>query len=124
MSRIVRYTVLAFAGLIAGLPAGAALGRRTFDKGTSMFSDILALGESETLATLQYKESDLPHSRQALLDLLQFINEMEMNDTHGIQKEIELDRGIAYMRLALLEEKAGNTSEAKDYIRKAQESLK
>jgi hypothetical protein len=89
-----------------------------------MFSDILALGESETLASLQYKESDLPHARRALLDLLKLINEMEMNDTHGIQKEIDLDRGIVYMRLALLEERAGNTSEAKDYVLKAQESLK
>jgi len=124
MNRMIRHTLLAFAGLIASLPAGVALGHRSFDKGTEMFSDILALGESETLASLQYKESDLPHARQALLDLVKFINEMEMNGTHGIQKEIDLDRGIAYMRLALLEEKVGNTSEANDYVLKAQESLK
>src|SRR5271154_1287705 len=88
MNRMIRHTLLAFAGLIASLPAGVALGHRSFDKGTEMFSDILALGESETLASLQYKESDLPHARQALLDLVKFINEMEMNGTHGIQKEI------------------------------------
>jgi hypothetical protein len=52
------------------------------------------------------------------------MDEMEANNRHRIQKEMDLDRGIACMRIALLDEKAGNVSEAKDYIRKAQESLK
>ncbi len=124
MSRTIRFTLLALAGLVAGMPIGVAFGHRSFDRGTDMLSAILALGEYETLASLQYKESDLPHARQALLDLLKFMDETEAIDRQGIQKEIDLDRGIAYMRLALLEDKAGNASEAKDYIRKAQESLK
>jgi len=52
------------------------------------------------------------------------MDEMEVNNTGSIQKEMYLDRGVAYMRLALLEEKSGNISGAKDYVQKAQESLK
>jgi len=124
MSRAIRYVPLTVAGLIVGSLVGFGLGHRSFDEGTEMLSDILALGEYETLASLQYKETDTPHARQALLGLLEFMDEMEVNNRGRIQKEMYLDRGVAYMRLALLEEKSGNISGAKDYVQKAQESLK
>lgn len=124
MMPVIRTALLCLAGLVVGLPFGLALGHRSFDKGTEMLSDILALSEYETLASLQYKESDLPHAKQALLDLLKFMDEMETNNGLGIQKEMDLDRSTALMRLALLEERAGNTSEAREYILNARETLK
>lgn len=123
MRRGVRFALLTFAGLILGLPLGLGLGHRAFDKENELFSDVLALSEYETLAGIQYKESDVPHARQALLDLIRFMDEMETNNRLGLQKSMDLDRGMAFMRLAFLEEKAGNPSESAAYIHKAQAVL-
>jgi hypothetical protein len=124
MRRAIRYLLLTIAGMILGLPLGLGLGHRAFDEGNELFSDVLALSEYETLAGIQYKESDVPHARQALLDLLKFMDGMKANNRLGLQKSMSTDRGIAFMRLALLEEKAGNTSESREYVRKAQEAMK
>lgn len=124
MTRLKRFTLLAVGGLVAGVPIGFGLGHRSFSTGLEMFSDVLALGEYETLTTLQYRESNGPQAKQALLDLLKFMDDMEANHKRAIEKQMALDRGIALMRLALLEEKAGNLSEAKDCIKRAQETLK
>jgi hypothetical protein len=123
MKSAIRYVVLILVGLILGMPLGIRLGHRSFDKGIEMFSDVLAWSEYETLAGIQYKESDIPHARQALLDLLKFMDETETKNKLELQRSAELDRGIAYMRLALLEEKAGNPSESTAYIHKAQAVL-
>lgn len=124
MRKAIRYALLTFAGLILGLPIGLGSGHRAFDKGNELFSDILALSEYESLAGMQYKESDAPHATQALLDLIEFMDEMETNNRLGLQKSMDLDRGIAFMRLAFLAEKAGNASEATEYVRKAREAFK
>jgi len=123
MKSAIRYAVLILVGLILGLPLGIRLGHRTFDRGNEMFSEVLALSEYETLAGIQYKESDFPHAKLALQDLIKFMDEMETNNKPELQRSTELDRGIAYMRLAFLEEKAGNASESATYIHKAQAVL-
>lgn len=124
MRWMVRYAVVTGAGLVLGIAVGLGLGHRSFDRGIEVSSDVLALGEYETLASLQYKESDIPHAKQAIVGLLKFMDEMEANNKHGIQREMDLDRAIACMRLALLAEKEGNISDSKNYIAKAQESLR
>jgi hypothetical protein len=60
----------------------------------------------------------------ALLDLLKFMDRMEANGRDEIQRTIDLDRGVTYMRLALLEEKASNTEQAQEDVSRAQESMK
>jgi hypothetical protein len=87
-------------------------------------SQWVALSQYESLALLQYEQSDLPHARQALLDVLKFLDETEASNRVGEQKSIDGDRGLTYMRLALLEEKANNGDRSQDYIRKAQASFK
>jgi hypothetical protein len=124
MSRLKHLTLLVLGGLVVGVPIGFVLGHRSFSTGLEAFSDILALGEYETLTSLQYRESSGLLAKQALLDLLKFMDGMEANDRRAIEKERNLDRAVALMRLASLEEKAGNLSEAKDYTKRAQESLK
>lgn len=119
-----RYALFIVLGLAAGLPLGLGVGHRSFDEGTRTLSDILALGEYETLTSMQYKQSDVSHARGALLDLLKFMDQMEANHRAEIQKAIDLDRGVTYMRLAMLEEKSGNVQQARDDIGKAQESMK
>lgn|SRR5487761_648820 len=124
MTGALRYALFIVLGLGAGLPLGFGLGHRLFDRDTRTLSDILALAEYETLAGAQYKQADIPHAKDALLDLLRFMNQMETNHRVEIQKAIDLDRGVTYMRLALLDEKSGNVQQAQDYIGKAQESMK
>lgn len=116
--------LLIVGGLVVGLLVGFVLGQRSFNSGIGMFSDVLALGEFETLTSLEFKEAAEPQAKQALLDLIQFMDDMETNGRSAIQREIELDRSIVYMRLALLEEKTGNLSESKNYVARAQETLK
>jgi hypothetical protein len=123
MKRAIRFVALILVGLILGLPLGIRLGHRNFERGNEMFSDVLALSEYETLAGIQYKESDSAHGKLALLDLLKFMDEMETNNRLELQRSAELDRGIAYTRLAFLEEKAENASESTAYIHKAQAVL-
>jgi hypothetical protein len=124
MSTIMRYGVITAAGLIVGMVLGLGLGHRFYVGRIELSSDILALAEYETLAGLQYKEADTLHGKQALADLLRFMDEMDQGNKHVIQREMDLDRGIAYMRLALLAERTGNDSEYKSYSAKAQESLR
>lgn len=119
-----RYAVLTLGGLILGLAIGFGIGQRSFSVGLEEFSDILALGEYETLASLQYREANPSQAKQALLDVLKFMDAMEANNRRVIQKQIDLDRGVAWMRVAILEEKAGNTLEAKKYARLARASLR
>jgi hypothetical protein len=124
MTNALRYPLIVVLGLAVGVPLGIGLGHRSFDERTRTLSDILALGEYETLTSVQYKQADLPHAREALLDLLRFMDKMEANRKAEIQKAIDLDRGVTYMRLAFLEEKSGNVQQAQYDIARAQESMK
>jgi hypothetical protein len=124
MTNALRYALFVVLGLIVGLPLGFGLGHRSFDEGTRTLSDILALGEYETLTSVQYKRADVSHAREALLDLLGFMDQMEANHRAEIQKSIDLDRGVTYMRLALLEGKSGHVQQAQDDIARALESMK
>lgn len=119
-----RFALFVLLGLVVGLPLGFALGHRLYGQRTRTFSDILALAEYETLTSAQYKQSDVTHARDALVDLLKFMDQMETNHRADIQRAIDLDRGVTYMRLALLEEKSGNAQQAEGDIQKAQESMK
>lgn len=123
MKRAIRYVLLILVGLILGLPLGIRLGHRSFDRENEIFSDVLALGEYETLAGIQYKESDFSHAKLALVDLLKFMDEMEKNNRLELHRNADVDRGIAYTRLAFLEERAGDASESSAYIQKAQAVL-
>jgi hypothetical protein len=113
-----------FAAMIVGFPFGFAFGNRSRHDSKPTLSYVLALSEYETLAGLQYKEADVPHGKDALLNLLRFMDHVEADSNPAIRSQIDLDRGIAYMRLALLAEKRGDAAEYKDYVVKAQENLK
>jgi len=69
-------------------------------------------------------DSDLAYRRQALWDVLKFLDETETTNRVGDQKSIDADRGLAYMRLELLKKKAGDSDLSQGHIRKAQASFK
>jgi hypothetical protein len=124
MGTVAKLLALTIAGVIVGLPLGLWRGNRPFDEGAQIMADAYALGEYEILAALQYKQSIPESSKQAQLDLLQFMQQMEVANKQSLQPSIEGDRSFAYMRLALLEEKGGNMESSRVYFQKAQESLK
>jgi len=111
-------------GLAIGAVSGVVHGRRSLGQGSEVLSQSFALAEYETLASLEYKEADPTHAKQALLDLLAFMDQMEAANRVAIQKSLDLDRGITYMRLAMLEERAGNNDLARGYVGRAQMSFK
>jgi len=119
-----RIALFVLFGLVVGLPIGFAFGYRSFHEGPAAFSDALALAEYESLTSVQYQHTDPAHAKAALLDLLEFMDEMEANHRTYIQKQLDLDRGVTYTRLSLVEQKAGDTQLAEEDIRKAQEAMK
>jgi len=124
MKRTLRFLALIVVGLAIGAVSGVVHGRRSLGQGSEVLSQSFALAEYETLAKLEYKEADPTHAKQALLDLLAFMDQMEAANRVAIQKSLDLDRGITYMRLAMLEERAGNNDLARGYVGRAQMSFK
>lgn len=126
MKRKLGVVLLVVASLLLGVYVGSILSQRRLGEGSRILSQVLALKEYETLAGLQYKESTSTVAKQALLSLLAFMNRLqtEKQPAQSVQRGLDLDRGIVYVRLALLEEKDGNKDRAEQYIREAQASLK
>jgi hypothetical protein len=124
MSQRVAYAIILLIGILMGLPLGYLRAQKSIGGGSKIMSQWVALSQYESLALLQYEQSDLPHARQALLDVLKFLDETATSNRVGDQKSIDGDRGLTYLRLALLEEKANNGDLSLDYIRKAQASFK
>jgi hypothetical protein len=123
MRRFAKYCLLVFAGALVGLPSGYLYAYRELHDGAEFLSQTLALSQYETLANLQYKQSDPLHGKLAQLDLLNFMQQLEAKQKIAVPRALDYDRATALMRLALLEEKAGNRQQAEEYILKAQRSL-
>jgi len=123
MSQRVTHAMILLIGILLGLPLGYLRAQKSVGGGSKINSQWVALSQYESLALLQYEQSDLPHARQALLDVLKFLDETEASNRVGEQKSIDGDRGLMYMRLALLEQKADNSGLSQDYIRKARASF-
>ena len=126
MKRAFGFVLLIVASVLFGFYAGRAWIRRRPSEGPRILSQALALKEYETLADLQYKESNPAQGEQALLGLLAFMDKMEAEKepVPSMQRGLDLDRGIAYVRLALLEDREGNKDQSHEYIRRAQACLK
>lgn len=126
MNRTLGFVLLIMGSLLLGFYLGNVSSRRRFAEGSGILSQVLALKEYETLADLQYKESTPAEGKQALQSLLAFMDSMEVEKkpVPSVQRGLDLDRGIVYVRLAVLEEREGNKDRGAEYIRQAQASLK
>ena len=124
MKRIAKYGMLVLAAMLVGFPLGYFYSQRTVGKGSNILSQTYALSEYETLANLQYKQADPLHASRAQLDLLNFMQQLQAKQKIDIPRALDYDRARVIMRLALLEENAGNKEKSKQYILEAQESLK
>jgi hypothetical protein len=72
--------------------------------------------ELEDFSGLQYKNADPDHARAALLMYVNFFEQLEKANPGTISK---LTLSTAFMRLALLEEKAHNAEQSQGYMGQA-----
>jgi hypothetical protein len=110
-------------GLVLGVVGGAVYARQRLDKNSKYLSQWLAISEYENLAGLQYKHADRDHARKAQLDLLTFMDYAEANQLATDKKTLEIDRGLTYMRLAVLDDKSGDLEASRRHISAAAKTL-
>lgn len=123
MKQVAKYALLLLAAALIGFPLGYRHARSSMGDGAAILSQALALSEYETLANLQYKQADATHGSQAQLDLLNFMEQLQAKQKIAVPRALDYDRARALMRLAMLEEEAGNNERLQQYLRQAQENL-
>jgi hypothetical protein len=111
-------------GLALGAVGGAVHGHQALTKNSKYLSQLIAVSEYEKLALLQYKHADTDRAIQSVQDLLNFMNHVEASQLAADQEVLEFDRSLTYMRLALLDEKNGDTEAARKHIAAAAECSK
>ena len=111
-------------GLTVGVTGGAILAHRVLTPNSRMLSQWLAVSEYENLALLQYKHADTQHARQALQGLVSFMDRAEISQLVADKTTLEFDRSLAYMRLAMLDQKSGDMEAYKNHFGEATELSK
>jgi len=113
--------VAILAGFLVGLAGGYySTVRYLLDPARSALRTV-ALAEYETLASLQYKHADIDQAREALSGFLDFMRQVRALPDSDAALE-RPDTYLTYLRLASLEEAAGNGDAARDYLAKAQQA--
>jgi hypothetical protein len=110
--------------LALGLAAGCAFGvwyAGVFLNASSTFNGMFARSSVAEYAFLQYKHSDLQHSRGALLYSAQFLDDLDAIDPSRLHM---FSAALSYGRLALLEEEAGNREQSRAYFEEARQRFK
>jgi hypothetical protein len=114
--------------LIVGLGVGVSVGvvhaRRTVGVGLRLLSQDAAGGEYAQLAHLQYRYADELHARAALLDFINFAQQMRDTGKVEDRKTLDLDVAHAYMRLAGLDRRGGNMDGYQSNVSHAQDALR
>jgi hypothetical protein len=123
MRRVLQYALLTLAAALVGYPLGYWHAGNSMGEGAAILSQSLALSEYETLANLQFKQADVQHGSQAQLDLLSFMQQLQAGQKIAVPRALDYDRARVFMRLAMVEEQAGNDDKFQQYLRQAQESL-
>ena len=116
--------VIILAVFAIGLFVGFGIGyKMTADPLNSMRTLILVASQGEITAG-EYLNANHEEAKAALLNYISFLDDLKSKGL--IEKEKYLgarvyyyDRGLSYGRLALLEEKVGNTAEAKINMQEA-----
>ena len=121
MSNRTIYSVFFMIGLVIGCAVGYKE-TRDFTKGWSLLRSMAAGGGYGELAFLQDRHAGPTQAREALLGFIHFSESMEAMPNGRKAKAASWDRGTAYMRLAGLERKSGNTDLSQKYIHLAYES--
>ena len=111
--------------VLIGFVFGCAFGykeARDVTKGGAILGSMAAQGGYSELASLQYRHAGPTQAREALLGFINFSKSVETMPNGRKTKTALWDRGSAYMRLAGLERKSGNTDLSQQYVHLAYES--
>jgi hypothetical protein len=109
-------------GLLVGVIAGSYAG--TWIDGVLIWREMSAGTGYAELSNLQYDQADTDHARQAQLGFTQFSQSMSKLHSAQGDKPLLIDTGRAYLRLAAIEERAGNSSLSRQYVLNAQQSFR
>jgi hypothetical protein len=110
-------------GLLIGVFVGWHFGR-TITDGRLIWEEMFAGAGHGQLALLQYDQADPEHARQALLSDTNFSKSIAKLPSAQGDKALLIDTGRNYLRLAALEQLAGNNSLSHQYVLNAQESFR
>jgi hypothetical protein len=109
-------------GLLIGVAAGAYAG--TWMDGIIIWREMSAAAAYDELALLQSDQADTEQARQALLGFTNFSKSVSKLHSAKSDKALLVDTGRAYLRLAAIEERAGNGTLSHQYVLSAQQSFK
>jgi hypothetical protein len=110
-------------GLLIGIVGGWHFGK-TITNGRLIWEEMFASAGYGQLALWQYDQADPEHARQALLSFTEFAKSMTKLPSAQGDKALMVDAGRAYLKLAALEEVAGNGARSHQYVLNAQESFR
>jgi hypothetical protein len=82
--RFVRVAFVIMASVLAGGVWGYVRGRNATGEGPKMLTQVYALGEYETLTGLQYQQASTDQGKKALLDLLDFMRQLNAGQGNAI----------------------------------------
>jgi hypothetical protein len=117
------YGIAVLSGLLVGALVGWHYGR-IITQGQLVLEEMFAGAGYSQLALLQYDQADPEHARQALLSDTDFSKSMSKLPSAQGDKALMIDTGRNYLRLAALEQLAGETSLSHHYVLNAQESFR
>jgi hypothetical protein len=122
--RALKFWIVALsAGLLIGLPLGWHLGS-VITKGLFVLGENMASDGYNSLALLQYDQADTEHARQALLGFADFSTSMRKLPSAQGDNALLIEAGRTYLRLAALDELAGNRILSHQDVLHAQETFR
>jgi hypothetical protein len=110
-------------GLVVGVLGGWHFGG-VITKGRLLWEEMFASAGYGQLALVQYDQADPEHARQALLSFTDFSKSLNKLPSAQEDDALMIDTGRAYLKLAAMEEVAGNAAMSRLYVLNAQESFK
>jgi hypothetical protein len=123
MKRISRILALFLLGAVLGLPLGIYLIQHKFidkEKAIGMWTEE---GIVDDFAKKEFTYADLQSAREALRYAIKIHEEMQgISSLRGRPEKADL--GWCYAELSLIEESTGNTDLARDYMTRAEQTLK
>ena len=110
-------------GLVIGVLGGWHFGA-VITKGRLVWEEMFASAGYGQLCLVQYDQADPEHARQALLSFTDFSKSVTHLPSAQGDKALPIDTGRSYLKLAAIEEVAGNAALSHQYLLSAQESFR
>lgn len=116
-------SIAVLAGLLIGVLCGWHYGK-LITKGRLTWEEMFASAGHGQLALVQYDQADPEHARQALSSDIDFSKSMTKLPSAQGDQALLIDMGRTYLKLAAIEELAGNNALSHQYVLSAQESFR